>query len=81
METKLTISAPCRFSAEKNIFFRKFYIYFSFYAREKNFKYSSFFSQLIQLFHRTMKKKIENTVKYELFLSKPLTLTLFRWRL
>ena len=37
---------------------------------------SFFFSQLIELFHRTMKKK-ENPAKYELFLPKPLTLTLF----
>ena len=32
-----------------------------------------FFSQLIELFHRTMKKKIENPAKYELLaLSRPL---------
>ena len=33
-------------------------------------------SQVIELFHRTM-KKIETPAKYELFLPKPLTLTLF----
>ena len=31
-----------------------------------------FFSQLIELFCRTIKKKIKNPTKYELFLSKPL---------
>ena len=35
-----------------------------------------FFSQVIELFHRTM-TKIENPAKYELFVHKPLTLTLF----
>ena len=33
-----TLSAPSRFLADKK-FFRKFYNYFSFYAREINFKY------------------------------------------
>ena len=37
---------------------------------------SSFFSQLMELFHRTI-KKIEHPAKSELFLPKPLTLTLF----
>ena len=36
-----------------------------------------FLSKLIELFHRTMKKKIENSAKYELLLPKPLTLTFF----
>ena len=58
-------------------FLRKFYRYFSFYAREKNFKYGSFFFAIRLNFHRTMKKNIENPVKYELFLPRPLTLTLF----
>ena len=39
--------------------------------------YFIFFSQLIELFHRTMKKKIKNPAKYELLLPEPLTLTLF----
>ena len=36
-----------------------------------------FFCQLIALFHRTMKKKIQKPAKYELFLPKPLKLTFF----
>ena len=43
---------------------------------ERKILSSFFFCQLIELFHRTM-KKIENPAKYELFLSKPLTLTFF----
>ena len=34
----LTVSAPSQFSAKKKFFFKKFYSYFSFYAREENFK-------------------------------------------
>ena len=69
----LTLSAPSRFSAEKKMFFfRKFYSYFDFDFREKNVKLF-LSSQLIELFHRTM-KKMENPAKYELFLPKPLTL-------
>ena len=43
---------------------------------ERNILSSFFFSQLIELFHRTM-KKIENPAEYELFVPKPLTLTCF----
>ena len=46
---KLSLSGPSQFSAEKKKKknFRKFYSYFSFYARD------FFLSQLIELFHRT----------------------------
>ena len=53
---------------KKKSFFRKFYSYHSFYDREKKFL-SSFFSQLIELFYKTM-KTIENPAKHELFLPK-----------
>ena len=71
---RLTLSVPIRFSAEKKKNLGNFKA--SFYAREKNLK-SVFCSQQIELFHGTMKKKIENAAKYELFLPKPLTLALF----
>ena len=58
-----TLSAPSRFLAkkkkkkeERKKVFRKFNTYFSFYVREMNLE-SIFLSQLIELFHRTMKKK------------------------
>ena len=66
------------FSRKKKKFFRKFYSYFSFYARAINLE-SFFFIQLIELFHGIIKKKIIiiNKASYETFRPKPLTLTLF----
>ena len=52
----LTLSALSRFSAEKKKNVENFIANFSFHAIEKNFKYF-FLAQLIELFHRTMKKK------------------------
>ena len=44
------------------------YSYFIFCARERNFE-SVFFSQLIELFHRTM-EIIRNQARYEIFRPK-----------
>ena len=77
----LTLSAPSQFLAppppkkKKKKFLKKFYNYFSFYVREKNFKYF-FLSSWLNCFVETW-KKIENPAKYELFLPK--LLTLFWW--
>ena len=60
--------------------FRKFYSYFSFYAREINFKYYFFLTNWLNFFIEPW-KEIENAAKYELILPKPLILTLFWWRL
>ena len=48
----------------------------NFYLREKNFKYF-FLTIRLNFLIEPWKKKIEKTAKYELFLLKPLTLTLF----
>ena len=68
-------SAKSIFGRKKKI--RKFYSYFSFYARENNFK--QFFLANWLNFFIEPQKKIENPAKYELFLPKPVTLTLFSW--
>ena len=76
----LALSAPSQFSAEKKIFFFLGNFIATLVFKLKRKILSSFFSQLIELFHRlnhrTM-KKIKNPAKYELFLPKPLTLNLF----
>ena len=68
----LTLSAPSRFSAKKkkkkNL--KKFYSYFSFYAREKKIL-SSVFSQLIELFDRTIKKKKKKKIQLNMNYSYP----------
>ena len=65
------------FLGEKKV--KKFYGYFSFLCYRDNFFFLS--SQLIELFHRTMKKKIKkNQARYELFRPTPLTWILFTWR-
>ena len=59
MKCYLALSAPSRFSEEEKSFLGNFIAsYFSFFFMLKRKILSSFFfSQLIELFHRTMKKK------------------------
>ena len=62
---------------KKSVFlFKKFYSYFSFYAREKKFKYFFSLANWLNFFIETWKKKIETPAKYELFLTQPLNLDL-----
>ena len=51
------------------------YLYLYLYAREKKFKHF-FLVKCLNFFIEPRKKK-ENAAKYELFVPKPLTLTLF----
>ena len=48
---------------------------------ERNILSSFFLANWLNFFMELWKKKNENPAKYELFLPKPLTLTLFWWRL
>ena len=77
--SRLTISAPSRFSAEKKKKkkFRKFYSYFSFCAREKNLESFFFFflANWLNFFTEPWEKK--NQDRYEIFRPNALTSTFF----
>ena len=75
MDITNPFSAKPKFSAEKINFGGNFRATLVFMLERKI--YFFFLSQLIERFHRIMKKRIGNAAKYELFLPKPLTLTLF----